>query len=266
MSVDLSGCRAVVTGGGRGVGRAVAEGLAAVGAFVAVWARSRAEVDETARTIRANAGRATAHAVDVTDSAAVARAAEEVGPVDLLVANAGTLSALGEPWEVDEDDWWRDVETSLRGAFLCARAVLPGMLERGRGRIVNVSSNVAVRPSPYQSGYAAAKAGVLSWTEALAAAAGPHGIQVFSVSPGYVATELTRRMHEAALGRPWADRLASGEPLDPKLFVRLVLFLASGAGDALTGRYFHALDDVEALARRADEVLRDDLYVPRLRR
>jgi 3-oxoacyl-[acyl-carrier protein] reductase len=266
MSVNLSGCRAVVTGGGRGVGRAVAEGLAAAGASVVVWARSRDEVDETARAIRERSGQATAHALDVTDSAAVARAAAEVGPVDLLVANAGTLSALGAPWEVDEYDWWRDVETSLRGAFLCARAVLPGMLERGSGRILNVASNVAVRPSPYQSGYAAAKAGLLSWTEALAAAAGPHGIRVFSVSPGYVATELTRRMHEAAAGRPWADRLASGEPLDPSLFVRLVLFLASGAGDALTGRYFHALDDIEELARRADEVVADDLYVPRLKR
>jgi NAD(P)-dependent dehydrogenase (short-subunit alcohol dehydrogenase family) len=266
MSVDLRGCRAVVTGGGRGIGRAVAEGLAAAGASVAVWARSAAEVQATARAIRATSGRATAHALDVTDSGAVARAAQEIGPVDLLVANAGTMLALGEPWEVDEDDWWRDVETSLRGAFLCARAVLPAMLERGHGRILNVSSNVAVRPSPYQSGYAAAKAGLLSWTEALAAAAEPHGVRVFSVSPGYVATAMTQRMHEAAAGRPWADRLASGEPLDPKLFVRLVLFLASGAGDALTGRYLHALDDVEALARRADQVLRDDLHVPRLRR
>lgn len=254
---------AVVTGGGRGVGRAIAEALAGDGWSVAVWARSAGEIEETAAAI-GGLGRA----VDVTERDAVEAAMQEVkerlGPVDLLVANAGTLSAVGPPWAVDPEAWWEDVETSLRGTFLAAHALLPGMVERRSGRIVTVASNVALRPSPYQSGYAAAKAGVLSLTEALAAAGAEHGVRAFAISPGYVDTELTRRMHEAAEGEPWAGTLGSGRALDPALAARLVVFLASGRGDALTGRYFHALDDVEELARRADEVVGDDLYVPRL--
>ncbi len=266
----LDGSVAIVTGGGRGVGRAIAGALAEGGAAVAVWSRTTADVERVAAELGGDAARALALSVDVTDGQAVEDAARIVadrfGPVDLLVNAAGTLAAVGVPWGVPADAWWEDVETSLRGSFLAARAVLPGMLARRNGRIVNVASNVAVRPSPYQSGYAAGKAGVLSLTEALAAAAAEQGVSVFAVSPGYVLTEMTRRMHDLAAGEPWADSLASGEPIDADRAARLVVFLASGRGDALSGRYFHALDDVEDLARRAEEVARDDLYVPRLRR
>jgi NAD(P)-dependent dehydrogenase (short-subunit alcohol dehydrogenase family) len=204
--------------------------------------------------------------VDVTDETQVAQAAERAGAVELLVANAGTMDAVGIPWSVDLEDWRRDLETSALGTYLAARAVLPGMIERGTGRIVTLASNVAVRPSPYQSAYAAGKAAVLSLTESLAAAAGPHGVKAFAVSPGYVETDMTRRMHELAAGEPWAGTLGSGKTVDPALTVRLVVFLASGRGDALSGRYIHALDDIEELARRADEISRDDLYVPRVRK
>jgi NAD(P)-dependent dehydrogenase (short-subunit alcohol dehydrogenase family) len=139
------------------------------------------------------------------------------------------------------------------------------MVARRTGRIVNVASNVAVRPSPFQSAYAAAKAGVLSLTEALAAAGVEHGISVFAVSPGYVLTEMTRRMHAAAEGKPWAGRLASGQPLEAERAGRLVARLASGEADALSGRYFHVLDDLDELLRRSDEVVARDLNVPRLR-
>ena len=238
--------RAVVTGGSRGVGRVIVEALEREQWDVAEWSRSTG--------------------VDVTDRRAVEVAASAAGPVDLLVANAGTMDAVGLPWEVDVDAWRRDLETSALGTLLCARAVLPAMIERRGGRIVTVASNVAVRPSPYQSGYAAGKAAVLSLTEALAAAGAPHGVKVFAISPGYVDTQMTRRMHEAAEGEPWAETLGSGKTLDPMLAAELVLFFASGAGDALSGRYVHVLDDVEALVRRADEVASDDLYAPRLRR
>ena len=238
--------RAVVTGGSRGVGRTIADALEREHWDVVVWSRSTG--------------------VDVTDRAAVERAAATAGPVELLVANAGTMDAVGLPWDVDPDDWRRDLETSALGTYLCARALLPGMVERGGGRIVTVASNVAVRPSPYQSGYAAGKAAVLSLAEALAAAGAPHGVNVFAISPGYVDTDMTRRMHEAAEGQRWAGTLGSGTTLDPALAARLVLFFASGAGDVLSGRYVHVLDDVEALVRRANEVAVDDLYVPRLRR
>jgi 3-oxoacyl-[acyl-carrier protein] reductase len=238
--------KAVVTGAARGIGRAVADALAREGWSVDSWSRSTG--------------------VDVTDEAQVAKAAERAGAVELLVANAGTMDAVGLPWSVNLEDWRRDLETSALGTYLAAREVLPGMIERGAGRIITVASNVAVRPSPYQSGYAAGKAAVLSLTEALAAAAGPHGVKVFAVSPGYVETEMTRRMHELAAGQPWAGSLGSGKHVDLEAAVGLVVFLASGRGDALTGRYIHALDDVEELARRADEIARDDLHVPRVRK
>lgn len=237
--------KAVVTGGTRGVGRAIGEALEREGWDVDSWSRSSG--------------------VDVTDEAQLVAAAGRAGAIDLLVANAGTMDAVGLPWSIEVGDWRRDLETSALGTFLSARAVLPGMVDRGAGRIVAVASNVAVRPSPYQSGYAAGKAAVLSLTESLAAAAGPFGVKVFAVSPGYVETDMTRRMHELADGEPWAATLGSGRNLDPHVVASLVLFLASGRGDALSGRYIHALDDVEELARRAAEVVRDDLHVPRLR-
>jgi len=261
---------AVVTGGGRGIGRAVALGLARAGMSVAVLARTGSELVETVALVEADGGRAHAESVDVTDADAVAHAFEKIldrlGPVDLLVNNAGTASALGPVWEVDAEAWWRDVETSVRGAFLCTRAVLSDMLERRRGRIVNMSSYASVRPSPYLSAYAAAKAALLSFTEALAAEARPFGVAVFVVTPGHVRTAMVRHMLESEAGRRWLPEVASSTPLEPERTADLIAFLASGRGDALSGRFLHALDDVEGLAARAEEIVRDDLYVARLRR
>jgi NAD(P)-dependent dehydrogenase (short-subunit alcohol dehydrogenase family) len=261
---------AVVTGGGRGVGRAIALRLARDGAQVAVLARSADELAETVSLVEAAGGVAQAERVDVTNAEAVSGACRSVhvalGPVALLVNNAGTAAALGPAWEVDPQEWWRDVETSVRGAFLCARAVLPGMLDRRRGRVVNMSSYVAARPSPYLSAYAAGKAAILSFTEALAAETRDAGVAVFAVTPGHVRTAMVRNMLESDAGRRWLPDVASSRPVDAERVAELVAFLASGRGDALTGRFLHALDDVEALAARADEVVADDLYAVRLRR
>jgi NAD(P)-dependent dehydrogenase (short-subunit alcohol dehydrogenase family) len=195
-------------------------------------------------------------------AAAVARAEAELGPLTLLVAAAGTAEAVGPAWEIRPEAWRRDVETSLVGSFLSARAVLPGMVERGAGRIVLVSSYAAVRPSPFLSAYAAAKAGVVALAEALAAEAKPHGVSVFAVTPGFVDTELTRGLAESG----WHDDLAGREGLDPRRAGALVAALASGHADLLSGRFLHALDDLDELLAHADEIERDDLYAPRLRR
>jgi NAD(P)-dependent dehydrogenase (short-subunit alcohol dehydrogenase family) len=255
-----------VTGGARGVGLAIARALTAAGARVALLARSEDELARaTADLDGAVAIRADVRHADAVD-AAVAQAERELGPTDLLVNNAGTLTAIGPLWEVEGDDWWLDVETSLRGALLCSQAVLPGMLERGRGRIVNVSSYAAIRPSPYQSGYAAGKAALLSLTESLAASTAGRGVAVFAISPGFVRTALTDRLRESEEGRRWLPEVGSGGEVDAARSGELVAFLASGAADALNGRFLRALDDVEDLVRRADEVVGDDLYVMRLRR
>lgn len=247
-----------MTGGNRGLGRHVAEALAAEGATVAVLSRSGGTIDG-ALGLRA----------DVTDLDAVrsafARVERELGSVDILVNNAGTAAAIGPVSDVDPELWWSDVSVSLRGAFHCCRAVLPAMLERRQGRIVNVSSSVAIRASPYLSGYAAAKAALLSFTESIAAEGSARGVRVFAVTPGRVATELTERMVSTDEGRRWLPGLQQGDWVDPALGARLVVFLASGRGDALSGRFLHALDDVDELAAKAEEIVRDDLYVSRLR-
>jgi NAD(P)-dependent dehydrogenase (short-subunit alcohol dehydrogenase family) len=249
-----------VTGGARGVGLAIARALTAAGARVALLARSEDELARaTADLDGAVAIRADVRHADAVD-AAVAQAERELGPTDLLVNNAGTLTAIGPLWEVEGDDWWLDVETSLRGALLCSQAVLPGMLERGRGRIVNVSSYAAIRPSPYQSGYAAGKAALLSLTESLAVSTADRGLAVFAISPGFVRTAMTDRLRES-----FPDAGSGGE-VDAARSGELVAFLASGAADKLSGRFLHALDDVQDLARRADEVVRDETYVMRLRK
>ena len=260
-----------MTGGGRGVGRVMAEALAGEGFAVCVLARTMAEVTETADAIASSGGRAIALSADATDREAVERAVteaeERLGPIDVLVNNAGRAHAIGPVWEVDPDDWWQDMEANVRSAFLCARAVLPGMLERGTGRILNVSSYVALRPTPYISGYAAAKAAILSLTEALAASVEDSGVRVFALTPGLFRSELMRHLMESEPGKRWLPGIGQGGRwVEPERVARLVVFLASGAGDRLHGRFLHALDELDELVARADEIVRDDLFTPRLRR
>ena len=214
---------AVVTGGSRGIGKAIADALRASGAAVTTLDRS--------------------HGVDVTERNAVGNAFAELGPVDLLVNNAGTMDAIGPAWQVDPDDWRRDIETSLFGAFNCSRAVLPGMVERGAGRIVNVSSGVATRAYPHASAYAAAKAALRSFTQSLAAETAEHGIAVFAISPGFVWTEMTERLRDS----PWFPGFGSPSPNEPERAAELVLRLASGELDALSGRFIHVRDDIDQL-------------------
>jgi NADP-dependent 3-hydroxy acid dehydrogenase YdfG len=231
------------------------------GAGVAILARSREELERAAKETGA-----LPLVADVRDRAAVESALEraqaELGPLDVLVNNAGTLAAIGPLAEADTADWWLDVETTLRGALLCTHALLPGMLERGHGTIVNVSSYAGTRANPYQTGYAAGKAALLSLTESLAAETAGRGVAVFAISPGYVRTAMTDRLRESG----WAPNAGAGGEVDAGRAGELVVFLASGAGDALSGRFLHALDDWEALARHADTIAREDLYVMRLRR
>jgi NAD(P)-dependent dehydrogenase (short-subunit alcohol dehydrogenase family) len=227
MAVGLTGHAALVTGGSRGVGRAIADALAAAGAAVHTFSRSTG--------------------LDVTDREAVERAVAALGAIDLLVNNAGTLDAVGPVWEVDPEDWRRDLESSLLGTFHCCRAVLPGMIERGSGRIVNVSSGVAGRAYPYGSGYAAAKAGLVNFTQTLAAEASEHGLAVFAISPGFVWTAMTERLRDSPEGRRWFPGFGSSDPNEPERAGELVVRLASGEADALSGRYIHVRDDLDEL-------------------
>jgi 3-oxoacyl-[acyl-carrier protein] reductase len=241
--------RALVTGGGRGIGAGVARRLSQDGWEVVVAARTREQVEAVAAEV---GGRAVA--LDVTDAEAVERIAADAEPVDLLVANAGVANHVGATWEIEPADWWRTFEVNVLGVHLCCRAVIPGMLARGSGRIVITGSGAAYLPGQRQTAYPASKAAVCRYGETLAGELDGR-IPVFFISPGLVQTDLTSGLPDDA---PWTR---------PELAPRLVAALATGRYDALAGRYLHAEhDDIEALLARIDEVRRRDLNAIRLRR
>lgn len=261
---------ALVTGGSDGVGRAVALGLGAAGFAVAVLARSAEMLEETRALLEGHGTPSAACVADVRDFEAVASAVASIesklGPISTAVNNAGTSLAIGPLWEVDPGAWWTDVETSLGGAFNVCRSVIPGMIARRQGRILNVSSYAGLRAAPYQSGYGCAKAGLTNLTESLAVSLLPYGIRVFTVTPGFVRTSLTEQLTESPQGRHWLPELQTRDSLDPDLFVRLAVTVALGGADILNGRFLHALDNIGELVSRFDDIESQELYVPRLRR
>jgi 3-oxoacyl-[acyl-carrier protein] reductase len=248
---ELQGQVALVTGGGRGIGRNIALELAAAGMNVIVTGRTRDQLEAVAAE---SGGKALVG--DVSRREDVERWFAEVGDIDLLVNNAGiSVGEQNGAWEVEPDDWWHVFEVNVLGVYLCCRAAIPRMLERGTGRIVNVASGAAYLPDTKSTAYSASKAGVHRFSEILADQLRPHGIPVFSISPGLVRTELTANAPDDA---PWTP---------PELAPRLVRGLASGRLDRLAGRYLHAEhDDVDDLAARADEIVENDLNAIRLRR
>jgi NAD(P)-dependent dehydrogenase (short-subunit alcohol dehydrogenase family) len=270
---SLTGHVAIVTGGGRGIGRAMAQALAMAGAAVTVVARSEDQLTDTVRLIEGAGGRALALAADVTDPRAVARMVEateqQLGPVDVLVNNAGVGGPIGPLWEVDPEEWWRGVEVHLRGTFLCARAVLAGMIPRRQGRIINVVGGGAGRPYPYMSSYGCAKAAMVRLTDTPAAETQEYHIAVFAIRPGWVRTALTEEVLQSEAGQRWMPQahtpFEQGRDRPPERAAQLVTFLASGHGDGLSGRCLFVGDDVAELVQRAEEIQREDLYVLRFR-
>jgi 3-oxoacyl-[acyl-carrier protein] reductase len=255
MGDRLDGQVALVTGGGRGIGAGIARELADAGMRVAVSARSRDEVEQVAAEVDGLA--VVADVSKQEDVAAmVAEVEAQLGAIDLLVNNAGIAHWGDKAWEDDPDEWWNVFEINALGPFLVSRAVIPGMIERGRGRIVNTGSGASYLPGQRTTAYGGSKAALYRIGEGLALQLEPHGIPVFTISPGLVKTAMTGdRFSEDA---PWTP---------PELAPRLVLVLASGRADRLTGRYIHAEhDDIEDLILRADEIVENDLNTIRLQR
>ena len=251
--VDLSKQTALVTGGGRGIGRAIAHELARHGCKVAVVARTLAEVDDSAIAINSSGGHALALTVDVRDLPAVRHVATAVedtlGPITLLVNNAGTGGPAGFEWDIDPDQWWECVESIVRGAFNCTAAVLPGMLGRGAGRVIDVASITGTTAWPLVSATSIAKTTLIRRVEGLASTCADHGVTVFALHPGMVRTRLLAGYRSNPTLAAFLDGAPEEAFVPPELAARLVARIATGELDSLSGRFLDATADLSELLR-----------------
>jgi NAD(P)-dependent dehydrogenase (short-subunit alcohol dehydrogenase family) len=258
---SLEGQVALVTGGSRGLGRAFAQALADAGARVAITARSADELQQAASEMNEGAGNVIALPADVTDPDAASRVAatviEAFGSITLLVNNAGQFRAFGLLGHVDPAAWWRELEVNLRGPFLYAHAVLPHMRARGAGRIINVASGAGLSPIPNASAYGVSKTALIRLTETLAHETAATGIAVFALDPGTMRTPMNDYVHsapEVAQAAPyiqeWFQKVYA-EGLDRPISdaANLMLRLARGEADALSGSFVSVADDLDALVR-----------------
>ncbi len=246
----LANRHAVVTGGGRGIGAAVAAELARLGADITIMGRDAETLRRRREALSGECGGQVFDVVvDVTDGAAVARAFEwadnMLGPVEILVNNAG--AAASAPFARTDPELWRSmIEVNLTGPFLCCRAALPSMIERGWGRIVNIASTAGVTGYAYVSAYCAAKHGVVGLTRALARELARKGVTVNAVCPGYTDTDMaeaavrniveTTGRDEAAARAELVRSNPQGRLVDPAEVARTVGWLALPGTDAVTGQ------------------------------
>ncbi|MCW2622334.1 MAG: short-chain dehydrogenase/reductase [Frankiales bacterium] len=241
---------ALVTGGGRGLGRAVADGLLLDGWQVAVTGRSPDALREVGADL-ALPGDASDREVVV---AAVAETTSRLGPIDLLVANVGAFEVGGPLWESDPDDWWRELEVNLRSVQLALWAALPAMVARGSGRVVALGSGFGNRACSHGTAYGVGKTAVHRLVESVAAELAGTGVSAFAVGPGRARTDMT-------LGFPAGFTAAHPDYLDPpaggwappEALVGLVRRLAAGGCDRLSGRYLDIRTDLDAALAAADD-------------
>ena len=248
----LRGKTAIVTGGGRGIGREVALAFAKEGAWVVVASRTPSEIEETAAMIRDIGQRSVAIPVDVSARYAVqdlvARTVHVCGSVHVLANAAGVQGPIGPAVENDPRDWERTIRINLVGTYLCCRAVLPVMMQQHHGGIINFSGGGATSPRPYFSAYAASKAAIVRFTENLAEEVREHGVRVNCVAPGAVNTRMLEEVLAAGEAAGGQALLQAQQQLEtggtpPSLVAALAVFLASDASKGLTGKLVSAPHD-----------------------
>ena len=230
---------ALVTGGSRGIGQAIAAALARQGADVAVCSRNEADLDKTASEVRRRERRVFCFEMDVRRPEQIREGinavSRELGPIDILVNNAGTNVALPAA-EVTQDSWSTIYETNVRGGFFAAQAVFPSMRERGYGRVVFIASQAGIRAIANQSVYCSSKAAAIQLTRCLAVEWGRYGITANAVAPTYVRTAMTeKRLNDPEFMRFVMEKIPAGKVATPEDVAEAVVYLASDDAGMVNG-------------------------------
>jgi len=264
---------AIVTGGGRGIGRAIALAFAREGADVVIASRTLPELEETITPIRALGRQSIAVKADVSRWNDVNHLMRETlktfGKIDILVNNAGIQGPIGAVVDNDIDEWIHTVHVNLVGTFLCTRAVLSHMIERRQGKIINLSGGGATAARPHFSAYAASKAAVVRLTETVAEEVKPFNIEVNAIAPGAVSTRMLQEVMAAGEGAGLAELARAKQQLEgrgasPEGAAELVVFLASSESNRITGKLISAVyDEWKGWTGLTDELSRTDLYTLR---
>ena len=267
----LQGRVALITGGGRGIGRAIARAYAAEGAMLGLAARTEAELETTAEEIRAEFGsEVTTVVTDVRDREqvehSVSHTLDRLGPIDVMVNNAGNTGEIGPLWELDPERWANVISVHVLGTYYGCRAVIPGMLERGRGRIVNMAGV----GGPNDTSYDAAKTAIVNMTENLSVELAGAGITVNAISPGSIHTRMWEEVRDMALAAGDMEmyekgvQVTSGGGASIERAAELAVLLGSDACGALSGRLIRAaLDTFEDIPARVDEIMASEALLLR---
>ena len=264
---------ALVTGAGRGIGRAIAERLAAEGAAVGVLARTLSEVEATARSIREAGGMAEAFAADVLDATGLERAYGRfrawAGGCDALVCAAGRLRGVGPLEQVESEAWWLDLETSVRGAQRAIRLALPALRESGAASITLLVGPGYNGALAFAAGYGSAQAALVRLAESLDRELADAEVSTFAVYPGLVPTDLVRPLIDEAEGRRWLPRFneafAEGKEVGPEVAAEMVAWLVEHRPAELRGRVVAAPLTPTILETRLGRILEGDLSRLRVR-
>jgi NAD(P)-dependent dehydrogenase (short-subunit alcohol dehydrogenase family) len=273
MSGVLANSVAVVTEAGHGLGRAVAVALAHESASVAVVAASRVQLEQTVQLIQSANGRALAFVADAANPASTTTTLQQIrralGPIDLLVNHVAMDAPVGPLVDADPIEWWRAHEVNLRGPMLWTHAVLRGMIEQRNGRIINVASGAGTTAIPFMSAYVTSKTALIRFTEVLAQEVKHHGLRVFAIEPGTVRSAMTMYALESPAGRRWIpwyrNILEAQEDIQPEYAARLIVRLARGEADRLTGRFISRDDDLDLILRQAEKAIENEWGVLRVR-
>jgi len=262
MAKELAGQVAIITGAGRGIGRSLAVRLAAEGAAVAVTSRTKAQLDNVVFQIESEGGRALAVAGDVVNQADVKRVVQtteqQLGPITLLVNNAGLAGPYGPVGVVDPDAWWAAQKVHILAPFLFMSAVLPGMIERRGGRIINISSPRSYKLTANLSAYSLGKTAQNRLAELVANEVRDYGVAVFALDPGSIMTEMADETMSSPDAQRWVPQMVErlhelkgiqGPSDGMEWCADRCVALASGRYDALSGRYIDRTDDPDELLR-----------------